>query len=71
MHMKNALSHSVVYINKVMPLFKIRNSGNSCCGTAEMNPTSIQEDESSIPGLDPSSGSGIPHCCGSGVGWEL
>ena len=26
-------------------------SGSSCCGTAEMNPTGIHEDDGSIPGL--------------------
>ena len=27
------------------------NSGSSCCGSAEMNPTSIYEDVGLIPGL--------------------
>lgn len=26
--------------------------GSSCCGAVETNPTSIREDEGSIPGLD-------------------
>ena len=29
----------------------VKNLKSSCCGTAEMNPTSIHEDVGSIPGL--------------------
>ena len=39
----------------ILPIFKKSNFkkyifGSSCCGAAEMNPTSIHEDAGSIPG---------------------
>ena len=36
---------------RLTAFYKKGNPGSSCCGAAEMNPTSIHEDTGSIPGL--------------------
>ena len=48
LHYKDTISiESKMYVN----IAKKKKKGSFCCGTAEMNPTSIHEDSGSIPGL--------------------
>ena len=47
----HGLPVQVTSLIRLTLFFKINQTGSSCCGATETNPTSIREDEGSIPGL--------------------